>query len=311
MTARDGGGLAPTATGSGDIGARLALVVLCLLWGVTWPVMKIALTEIPPLPMRTMTTAFGALTLLAICAVRRRSLRLPNARTWGHVVIMSILNITAFSILSAFAQMTAATSRVAILIYTMPIWTVLLGWLVLRDRPTRAQVIALALCIVGLTILIYPLARNGVPLGLLLALASGVSWAAGTLYVKWLRLDADPLVVTTWQVIIAFFIIGACLLVFDGLPDLGAASARALSAAVFSGVIGSGIAYALWFEIVRRLPAATASLGVLGNPAVGVISTILILGERPTATDLVGFALILAASACVLIVPRTRQAAIG
>jgi drug/metabolite transporter (DMT)-like permease len=56
----------------------------------------------------------------------------------------------------------------------------------------------------------------------------------------------------------------------------------------------------LWFAIVRRLPAMTASLGVLGSPAIGVVASILILGERPTATDLVGFALIFAASACVL-----------
>jgi drug/metabolite transporter (DMT)-like permease len=66
----------------------------------------------------------------------------------------------------------------------------------------------------------------------------------------------------------------------------------------------------MWFAIVRRLPAATASLGALGIPVVGVLSTVLIVGERPTATDIVGFALIFAASACVLLVPlaAARQA---
>jgi threonine/homoserine efflux transporter RhtA len=74
---------------------------------------------------------------------------------------------------------------------------------------------------------------------------------------------------------------------------------------VATGVLGTGTAYGLWFSIIRRLPATTASLGVLGSPVIGVISSVLILGERPTATDIVGFALILAASACVLL---TRSA---
>jgi drug/metabolite transporter (DMT)-like permease len=69
---------------------------------------------------------------------------------------------------------------------------------------------------------------------------------------------------------------------------------------VLSGVLGTGIAYGLWFSIVHRLPALTASLGVLGSPVIGVIASVLMLGERPTAPDIVGFALVLAASACAL-----------
>jgi drug/metabolite transporter (DMT)-like permease len=90
---------------------------------------------------------------------------------------------------------------------------------------------------------------------------------------------------------------------FDGRLDLDHADARSLWATAFSGIVGSGIAYALWFAIVRRLSAATASLGALGIPVVGVLATVLMVGERPTVTDLVGFGLILAASACVLWVP--------
>ena len=69
---------------------------------------------------------------------------------------------------------------------------------------------------------------------------------------------------------------------------------------ILSGLLGTGIAYGLWFSIIRRLPAMTASLGVLGSPVIGVVASVLILGERPTGTDIIGFVLILAASACVL-----------
>ena len=78
-------------------------------------------------------------------------------------------------------------------------------------------------------------------------------------------------------------------------------------AVAFVGIAGVGIAYAMWFNIVRRLPAATASLGILAIPVIGVVSSILILGERPTAADVIGFTLILSASACVVLGPPARS----
>ena len=75
----------------------------------------------------------------------------------------------------------------------MPIWAVLLAWMVLRERPNANQTLAVALCALGLGVLIYPLAKGGVPLGLLLALAAGAMWGAGTIYIKWARLQLDPL----------------------------------------------------------------------------------------------------------------------
>lgn len=288
----------------GGVAARLMLVLLCLTWGITWPLMKIALNDIPPLSMRTITSAFGAAILFAFCLATRRSLRIPNAKAWGHVLVISLLNITAFSLLSAFAQITAATSRVAILTYTMPIWTVLLAWIFLRERPSGVQMIAMAVCVLGLAILIYPLTAAGVPLGAMLAIASGLSWAAGTVYVKWARIDADPMGTTAWQLMIAFCVIAACLFIADGRLDLDHAHAGALAAAIFTGIVGTGLAYALWFEIVRRLPAGTAALGSLGTPAMGVLTTVLIIGEQPTTADIIGFALIFAASAAVVLGPQ-------
>jgi drug/metabolite transporter (DMT)-like permease len=303
VTVREQGERASAAAAAGDARAKLLLVALCVLWGTTWPLMKVALEDIPPLSMRTMTTAFGVVTLLVMCLATRRRLRLAGAKAWGHVFIISILNISAFSLLTAYAQIAAATSRVTILIYTMPIWTVLFAWAFLRERPNARQMLAVALCAAGIAVLIYPLATRGVPLGLMLALAAGLGWGAGTVYVKWARVDLDPLALAFWQLVIAFLVIAGCLIVVDGRLDLGHAHVGSLLATAYAGVIGSGIAYALWFEIVRRLPAATASLGTLGIPAVGVLATVLIVGEHPTATDIIGFALIFAASASVLLAP--------
>jgi drug/metabolite transporter (DMT)-like permease len=254
--------------------------------------------------MRASAAVFGAVTYCLMCVVMRRSLRVPAPRIWVHILIGSLLNIVAFSVFGAFAQLAAATSRVAILAYTMPIWAMLLAWPFLGERPNRVQTLALSLCIAGLAILIYPLTTHGIPIGIVFALAVGVCWAGGTVYLKWAHIEADQMGVGSWQMTFAAVILVACMLTFDGGPRFGGAHLDGALATAWTGIAGNGIAYALWFTIIRRLPAATASLGVLASPVIGVIGSFLILGEVPTATDMIGFALIFAASACVLL---TRQ----
>jgi drug/metabolite transporter (DMT)-like permease len=294
--------------GSGDGTAKLMLVLLSLAWGATWPAMKLALTEIPPFSMRLSTTGLGALTLLALTKLRRRDLRIPNARAWTHIVIASSFNIVAFSLLTAFAQLSATTSRVAILTYTMPIWTVLLARPILGERLTPRRSVALALCAAGLTVLISAQAAAGFLGGVLLAIGSGFIWAAGTVYLKWARIEGDPLAVTTWQMIIAFVVIGSCIPIFEGSLHLWPVHRDALLGLMFAGVVGNGFGYFLWFDIVRRLPASIAALGVLSVPAFGVVTSMVLLGERLTMADIIGFALIFAAAACVLL-PAPRRAA--
>jgi drug/metabolite transporter (DMT)-like permease len=288
---------------AGDVNARLMLVVLCLIWGLTWPMMKLALNEIPPLSMRTGTAFLGAVTLLAICLASGRSLRVPIGKNWAHVLVASILNIVGFNLLSAFAQIAATTSRVTILAYAMPIWALVLGWAVLAERPSRAQMVAIALCVIGIAILISPLAiaTTGIPLGLVFAVGAGLSWAAGTVYLKWARIEGDPVGIASWQVTIAFFIFTACMLIFEGRLHFGAAHAGGVLALLYTGIFGNAVAYAMWFAIIGRLPVLTATLGLVGIPVVGVVSTVLIIGDRLTLSDCIGFAFIFAASLCAQI----------
>ena len=185
---------------SADTTARLMLVLLSLGWGTTWPMMRIVLDEVPPFSMRVATMVIGAVTLArADDALRRRSFALHSRVAAAHVVVAGLFNIVSFSILTPFAQLYAATSRVSIVVYSMPIWATLMARIFLGERITGMRAVAFALCVAGLVVLVWPLAVAGIPAGILLALGAAMGWAAGTIYLKWAQIREEPMAVTFWQ----------------------------------------------------------------------------------------------------------------
>jgi drug/metabolite transporter (DMT)-like permease len=157
------------------------------------------------------------------------------------------------------------------------------------------------LCAAGLAVLTRPAVASGGLVGLALALGCALAWAAGTVYLKWARIEGNAIAVIAWQLLVSLFVIALCLALFEEAPRLWPLQPSTVLALAYIGVIGTGIAYYLWFAIVDRLPAITASLGSLCTPVVGILSSVAFLGERPTVADMVGFVLILAAAACALI----------
>jgi len=287
--------------------AILLLVLLALAWGLSWPAVRIILDEVPPWTLRVLGYANGAIFMFAVVRLQGRTARLPFGPVYAHVVVSALLNILGFGVITTFAQLNAMTARVVIVSYSMPVWASLMAWLILGERLDARSVVGLILCVAGLAVLVYPVAAAGVPMGLLLALAAALSWAAGTIYVKWARIPGDRIVITAWQLAISFLVTAAGVAAFEGIPQLWPLSWPVIAALAFHGPVGTGIAYFLWFSIVGRLPAATASLGSLCVPVVGILSSILLLGERPDAADAVGFTLIFAAAATVLLPPTLRS----
>jgi drug/metabolite transporter (DMT)-like permease len=289
-----------------DNTAILLLVLLSLAWGLSWPAIRIALDEVAPWTVRVVGYATGTLFMFAIVQLQGRKASLPPG-VYGHVIISAVLNILGFGLLTTFAQLHVMTARVVIVSYSMPVWASLMAWLLLGERLNTASVVGLLLCVSGLTVLVYPVAFTGDPIGLLLALGAALSWAAGTIYVKWARVPGDRVVMTAWQLAVSFVVTAIGVVAFEGVPHLWPLSWPVLLALAFHGPVGTGIAYFLWFSIIGRMPAATASLGSLCVPVVGILSSVILLGERPSVADAIGFTLIFAAATTVLLPSATKS----
>ena len=281
-----------TAARGRDLGAA-ALILLALIWGYNWVVMKIGLGYAQPFTFSALRTFLGALSLFLVLIVLRRSLR-PQAI--GFTIVIGLLQTTGFTGLLMWALQSGGAGKTSVLTYTMPFWLLLLAWAFLGERLRGTQWLAAGLALAGLLLVLSPWRLQGT-FSSVLALAAGIAWAASAIVVKTLqkRRDVDLLSLTTWQMLFGSLpLVAIALLTGSGQPEWSAPFIWALA---YNVLLGNALAWLLWLFALRRLSAGAAGLGTLATPLIGVAAAWLQLGERPSAGEAAGMALIIAALA--------------
>lgn len=291
---------------------RLGLVLLLLLltvsWGMTWPLMKIALDALPPFTFRTVTVPVAGVLLLALAKLLGQNLRVPRS-LWAPLAASAFLNIAALHILSALGVIHTTIGRAVVITYTMPLWAALFARLFLGERLTGRRILALGLGIAGLAALL----GNDVgdvlahPAGPLYALGAALVWAGGTLVHKRVVWSVPVLALTGWQLVVGSIPIVAGAL-FES-PSLSAVTPSLLVAIAFIVLVSLCVCYYLWFKIVSLLPAVVAALSTLLIPVVGVVSGATILGEPLGPSEISALILVCAAIALVMTQPSRMGAA--
>lgn len=301
---RDQAAIAPPAALS--TGGILLLIALTIFWGLNWPMMKMALAEVPPWTFRSLCLMVGGSTLLLLTRLGGRTAVVAFDRL-PQLGLVALFNITGWHLFSAHALLHTGGGRAAIIGYTMPLWASLISVLVLRVRLTAPQIWALALGMAALGLLIGGDLRTlgTAPIGTLFMLGGAICWAVGTVLVKrfdWAGMPVTAL--TGWQQLLGGvpIVIGWWLL--EPWPDLmalGLPSAIGLFYAVFVAMVFCHTAY---FKLVSLLPAHVAAISVLAVPVVGVVSSAWLLAE-PVGPAEIG-ALVLVVSALTLLIRASR-----
>ena len=291
---------------------RPALIppLLALAWGLNWPVVKIALTAVPPFTLRWIGLGGGALLLALIALIQGRELK-PSRGSWPALILSGLLSVVVFNFCTAFAQLNTTTSRAAVLTYTMPMMAAALAWWLLGERPGRRGAIALLLGGSGIAVLAWPVleglsaAGGAAARGLMFPLLAALAWAAGTVAAKRWPPLGDKVVITAWQLAIG----GVCgmvaaLLAGERPPQVW--EPRVVAALAYHLVIATAFAYVQWFRLLASLSATVSSLTTLAVPVVGVLGAMALVGERPGAIDWIGFALVLGGAALAVLQVRPR-----
>ncbi len=269
------------------------LVALSLIWSYNWIVMKQALAYAGPFTFSALRYAGG--TAVLFCVLWARGARLTPPPFWPTLGI-GLTQTAGFQALVQWALEYGGAGKTALLAYTMPFWAIALAWPLLHTRPDRRQWRAIGLAAAGLFLVVAPWQAIGSMASVLLALAGGFSWGAGTVLAKRLFLrhpDASLLGVSAWQMLYGTvaLVLLACLIPqppVSWTPPL-------IGALAYNVLLASGLGWSLWLLLVQRLPAHIASLTSLATPLLGVFLAWLILQERPGRWEFAGMALIVAA----------------
>ena len=267
----------------------LGLFILSLTWGYTWVLAKQALSFAPPFAFAAERCVGGALALFVALKLMRRPLKLVAP---GATVAIGLTQVTGFMVFSNWALVEGGPGKTAVLIFTMPIWTLLLGWPILGERIRGTQWLAAASTLTGLLLIIEPWNMHTSLFSKFLGVMAALCWAIGTVLIKRLRArqQVDLLSLTTWQMVI-----GAVPLVLIAavVPEHSTNwSATYIAILAFISVGSTAFCWWLWITLLDRVPAWEASLSVLGTPVVAIVSARLMLGEEFKLSEVTGISLI-------------------
>ncbi len=289
----------------------ILLAALTLAWGFNWPMMKLALSEMPVWTFRTLGIATGAAGLFAIARAQGLRIRVPEGQ-WQRLMYSSLFNVTGWNLLIGYGVSMLPAGRSAILAYTMPLWTVMLSALFLHEAFTIRKTTGIILGMGAMVLLIGAelTQMRAAPSGALLIIAAALSWAAGTVIIKRFPTNLPTTSFVAWQLTLG----GMPVLAGALLMDWGSwqpVSNTATAALLYNMLVASLFCHWAWFTIATSAPASVAALSTMMIPVVGVFSGMLVLGEQPRWPEYAALLLVTLALATVLIQGRNANLPAG
>jgi len=283
------------------------LVLLTLVWGLNWPVMKLGVSGTPaapapwpPLTFRALSMVLGLPVLAAALWWLKVPFRVPRAH-WGEVTRLATANMIVWHVVVILALQSLSSGRSAILGYTMPVFSALWGVAVYGDRLGLRQTAGVAAAALGVVLLLWSefAKLGGAPLAALSMLAAAFIWAIGT---HLLRRSTAPLALLTlafWMTALATAVMVVLAVAFERhawlLPTPPVAWAIA-----YNAVLVFGFAHAAWFYLARSMPPVASTISVMMIPVLGTFSGAWALGETLHWADFAAMLLIAVAIGAVL-----------
>lgn len=279
----------------------ILLAALALGWGINWPIMKIVLSEIPPLYFRATSLILGGAGLLLIARFSNYCIAIPKDK-WRPILILSFFNIIGWNVFAIYGVSLLPSGRAALLGFTMPIWGAILSIFMLGERLTKQRAVGLVLGLGGIVVLMGGSITGFLqaPGGVICMLLAAWSWALGIVLFKKMNIPLATIVLTGWTMFL-----GGIPLLIVAIPletdRLVTPSFLPAAGMIYNTFVAFMFCYWAWNRIVLMVPVAVSSLSSLATPLIGVISGMILLEEPLGTQEFLAATLILAAVATVSI----------
>jgi drug/metabolite transporter (DMT)-like permease len=266
-----------------------AFLLMALAWGTSFLFIKIAVQTVPPVMVVSSRLLFGLMGLAAVLLAQR--LRLPrDLRTWRHLAVVGIVNVAIPFFLITWAESGEQgldSGAASVLNSTVPLFSIVLsGFLLRAERVTRGMILGLLIGFVGVMILFSrPAGGEAERSSLLPYLAITVAaafYAMGTAYARRHLRGIHPVVLATGQLSTAVVAALAFALLLGELNSQTISAAfswPALGALLWLGLMGSCLAYILYFNVLAQWGATRTTLVTYVVPIIGVTAGVLFLNE--------------------------------
>jgi drug/metabolite transporter (DMT)-like permease len=270
--------------------------LLALIWGSSFLWIKLAIRGLSPVEVTLTRLVLGSAVLFAVVAVQRETLpRSPVV--WMHITVAALFANAAPYLLFAVGEQHVASATAGMLNATTPLWTVVIALGTRHQQTIMARQAAGLVIGFGGAVLIFSPWQSAAGLtsaGAIACLAAAASYAISYVYMdRFLaRRGIGPVVLSACQLGAASVLL-AIALGITGVRSLRL-DATVVASVLILGLIGTGAAYVLNYQIIASVGATVASTVTYLLPVVAIILGFLVLGEQITLLDLAGIALILA-----------------
>jgi drug/metabolite transporter (DMT)-like permease len=287
------------------------LVLITLVWGLNWPIMKFGVTHFAPLSFRSLSMWLGLPVLAGVLLWRRVPFTVGRAH-WRELAWLTVFNMLVWHTLAILAVQSLSSGRAAILGYTMPVFSAVLGALWFGQRLASRAWLGVAAAALGVVLLLWHemSALSGRPQGVALMLLAAAGWAVGTQMMRRTTIPAPTLALSFWMTLLTALWMTALAVVFEhqrwqwpSAPVWGAVVYNALGVFAFAQVA--------WLMLARELPPIASTLSVMFIPVLGVFTGALLLGETLHWQDWAAVGLVVLAIATVLWPPRSAAARVA
>lgn len=258
-----------------------------MVWGTTY----LVATELLPAGRPLLAACVRALPVGLLFVLRTR--RLPDGAWWWRATLLGTLNIGAFFALLFVAAFRLPGGVAATAGAVQPLIAAGLAAVVLGEAFTRRVALAGTVGIVGVGLLVLGPDAGLDPVGVAAALGGTVCMASGVVLTKHWGRPVDLVTFTGWQLSAGGLLLVPVVLAGEGLPTT--LTAGNVAGFVWLAVVGTGLAYANWFDGIQRLPVNVVSFLGLLSPLVATIAGWLVLDERLTSVQFLGATLVLGA----------------
>jgi drug/metabolite transporter (DMT)-like permease len=287
--------------------AYLQLAAVVVLFGLTWPVIKIGLSASTPIWLAAGRVSLSAISAFSLLAAMRR-LRWPGRADWPIVLSVGAFQLSLFFALSNLGVQSVPPGRSGVLAYTTMLWIVPLSLLV-GEPVGRRGVLGALLGLLGVVVLIDPLRLDWSDRAILrghgFLLLAGLSWAIAVLHVRRHRWRMTPLDVLPWQMSVATVLLWGLALAVEPHGHLDFSQANLWIALFYLGVFAGPAGTWAAVSVARALPPLSGALGMLGTPLLAIASSVVLVGEPVTWPLVLGTMLVIAGIA-IVILERTK-----